>query len=89
MGAVPDVTRANIALRPIPGQLPRPGSYTGGCAFAPRCSYAQEVCVQVHPGLDPVGESHYARCFFSDQVSLSREEIERSDEPGRHAEGAE
>jgi peptide/nickel transport system ATP-binding protein len=80
MGAVPDVTRANIALRPIPGQLPRPGSYSGGCAFAPRCSYAQEICTQEHPELDPVGGGHYARCFFSDQVSLSREEIERSDD---------
>jgi peptide/nickel transport system ATP-binding protein len=76
MGAVPDVSRPTIALRPIPGQLPRPGSYTGGCAFAPRCTYAQDICVQEHPPLDPVGEHHYARCFFSDQVSLEREELE-------------
>ncbi|TVR76457.1 MAG: ABC transporter ATP-binding protein [Sphaerobacteraceae bacterium] len=74
MGAVPDVTRAGIELRPIPGQLPRPGSYDGGCAFAPRCSYARDVCHDEHPALDPVGESHFARCFFSEEVSLSREE---------------
>lgn len=74
MGAVPDVTRAEFALRPIPGQLPRPGSYAGGCAFAPRCSYAQEICTQEHPSLDPVSDGHFARCFFSDQVSLEREE---------------
>lgn len=74
MGAVPDVTRAGIQLRPIPGQLPRPGSYSGGCAFAPRCSYAQEICTDEHPSLDLVGESHFARCFFSDRVSLSEEE---------------
>jgi peptide/nickel transport system ATP-binding protein len=76
MGAVPDVTRAEIALRPIPGQLPRPGTYEQGCPFAPRCSYAQEICTEEHPPLDPVGEgdSHYARCFFSEEVSLEREE---------------
>jgi peptide/nickel transport system ATP-binding protein len=74
MGAVPDVTRSEIALRPIPGQLPRPGTYTSGCPFAPRCSYAQEICTQEHPALDPVADGHYARCFFSDQVSLEREE---------------
>ncbi len=76
MGAVPDVSRANIALRPIPGQLPRPGSYTGGCPFAPRCSYAQDVCTESHPPLEEVNDRHFARCFFWDQVSLKREEVE-------------
>jgi peptide/nickel transport system ATP-binding protein len=76
LGAVPDVSRANIALRPIPGQLPRPGAYSGGCPFQPRCTYAQDICVQEHPPLDPVEDSHYARCFFADQVSLEREEVE-------------
>jgi peptide/nickel transport system ATP-binding protein len=76
MGAVPDVTRAEIALRPIPGQLPRPGTYTEGCPFAPRCTYARDVCTQEHPSLEPVGDGtrHYARCFFSHEVSLEREE---------------
>lgn len=80
MGAVPDVSRAGIALRPIPGQLPRPGSYTGGCAFAPRCSYAQDVCSEQHPPLEQIADGRYARCFFWDQVSLKREEVAVSPE---------
>jgi peptide/nickel transport system ATP-binding protein len=86
LGAVPDVTRSEIALRPIPGQLPRPGSYSGGCAFAPRCSYAQEICTQEHPALDPVREGHFARCFFSDEVSLEREEARQLAEPSSSVE---
>jgi peptide/nickel transport system ATP-binding protein len=76
MGAVPDVTRAGLQLRPIPGQLPRPGTYSGGCAFAPRCSYARDVCTEEHPSLDEVADGHYARCFFSEEVSLSWEEAD-------------
>jgi peptide/nickel transport system ATP-binding protein len=74
MGAVPDVTKGHIALRPIPGQLPRPGEYTKGCAFAPRCTYRRERCFEEHPDLFEVGESHRSRCFYHDEVSLSREE---------------
>jgi peptide/nickel transport system ATP-binding protein len=91
MGAVPDVTRAEIALRPIPGQLPRPGMYTGGCPFAPRCSYSQEICTQEHPSLEPVGDAsnHYARCFFSDEVSLEREEARELAEARSAVDGGE
>jgi peptide/nickel transport system ATP-binding protein len=74
MGAVPDVTKADVALRPIPGQLPRPGDYGDGCPFAPRCSYRRDVCWQEHPDLFEVAENRRARCFFHEEVSLKREE---------------
>jgi peptide/nickel transport system ATP-binding protein len=67
--AVPDLTKVGEPLLPIPGQLPRPGSYPVGCAFTPRCSYATEVCHAEDPGLQPVGVDHEARCRYWQSVS--------------------
>jgi len=38
----------------IPGSPPSPGEEPAGCAFAPRCSRATQVCAEVDPGLEPV-----------------------------------
>jgi peptide/nickel transport system ATP-binding protein len=38
----------------IPGSPPSPGEEPAGCAFAPRCSQATQVCAEVDPGLEPV-----------------------------------
>ena len=36
------------------------------CAFLPRCSYAIERCrVKPWPGLEPVGDDHFTRCFVN------------------------
>jgi oligopeptide/dipeptide ABC transporter ATP-binding protein len=42
-----DTTRA--PLRPIPGAPPRPGDTTVGCAFAPRCAFADDRCREADP----------------------------------------
>ena len=46
---------ADIALTPIEGQPPRPGSLIPGCAFEPRCflARAREDCRAVRPALEP------------------------------------
>jgi peptide/nickel transport system ATP-binding protein len=73
IGAVPDVTKVGLPLRPIAGQLPRPGEYPRGCAFSPRCSYAREICTQEHPDLFQIAEDHQSRCFFWEEVDRSKE----------------
>ncbi|MHA6765586.1 dipeptide ABC transporter ATP-binding protein [Streptacidiphilus sp. PAMC 29251] len=54
LGAVPQLgtTRRTRPLRPIPGRLPLPGSAEPGCAFAPRCSWAEDACRAAEPPLD-------------------------------------
>jgi oligopeptide/dipeptide ABC transporter ATP-binding protein len=47
-------------LRSIAGAPPRPGSLPRGCAFHPRCAYAQRVCSETQPPLVPVGERELA-----------------------------
>ena len=50
-------------LRAIPGSLPIPGQNFPGCAFAPRCSYAEPKCQEGVPGWMEVSESHHAACI--------------------------
>jgi oligopeptide/dipeptide ABC transporter ATP-binding protein len=38
-------------LRPIAGAPPQPGSLPRGCAFTPRCPYAERVCSESTPAL--------------------------------------
>jgi peptide/nickel transport system ATP-binding protein len=78
LGAVPDVTKFDVALRPIAGQLPRPGDYPKGCSFAPRCRYAREVCTTEHPHLHDVSDGHQARCFFWEEVDVTKEVTRRT-----------
>jgi peptide/nickel transport system ATP-binding protein len=52
--------------------LPRPGNYPVGCAFAPRCSYAQEICFTKGPGLQEVNASRQSRCYFWQEVKKER-----------------
>ncbi len=58
-------------LDTIPGSVPNLLKLPPGCAFHPRCSYAQEVCKNEIPPLRSIGENgQLAACFFAEKVSL-------------------
>jgi oligopeptide/dipeptide ABC transporter ATP-binding protein len=44
------------------GELPSALAIPSGCRFRTRCPFAQEVCVEVDPQLEPVGPAHVAAC---------------------------
>ena len=66
-------------LRTLPGFLPNPGDAIVGCAFAERCSLADDRCRTEAPpmlelGQDPVleigvGHARRSRCFHTDKVN--------------------
>jgi peptide/nickel transport system ATP-binding protein len=52
-------------LNAIPGRPPDLIGPRTGCAFAPRCAYAQPRCLEEDPVLAPAtGENHEVACFF-------------------------
>lgn len=69
-------TRALISAIPIPdpefdrkkfileGDVPSPINPPEGCPFAPRCIYGTELCNQVQPELEDVGDGHYVACHI-------------------------
>lgn len=44
MASTPLASRGQKRLRQIPGAMPRLGALPDGCAFNPRCEYAQDKC---------------------------------------------
>lgn len=49
--ALPHPDRPSDPLLPIPGHLGPPNLWPSGCAFHPRCQYAESRCSQVVPNL--------------------------------------
>jgi peptide/nickel transport system ATP-binding protein len=63
MGSTPLASRGMKRLKQIPGSMPRLGALPDGCAFWPRCEFAQEVC---KTGSSPIiaSEDAQAACWF-------------------------
>jgi oligopeptide/dipeptide ABC transporter ATP-binding protein len=55
LDALPHPERADAPLVAIPGQPPAAGAIPPGCAFHPRCPYAEEISREVVPELRDVG----------------------------------
>ena len=65
--AAPGQRRERIVLQ---GDVPNPANPPPGCAFHPRCRYAQDICRTTTPELRTVGDGHVAACHFADELSL-------------------
>ncbi|MCG8544378.1 MAG: ABC transporter ATP-binding protein, partial [Alphaproteobacteria bacterium] len=50
-------------LYAIPGTVPPLDELPPGCSFAPRCSYAIDMCGDALPGLADVAPGHRSRCL--------------------------
>ncbi|MEV7239145.1 ABC transporter ATP-binding protein [Streptomyces sp. NPDC051020] len=59
----PSIGERGGTLRAIPGRPLSAFEVGAGCAFAPRCSRAQETCRTQRPSLSPVGKGN-AACLF-------------------------
>ena len=53
------------SLHSIPGNVPSPDNLPPGCAFRPRCPYAQEICAKEKPPLEETRPGHWSACFNS------------------------
>ena len=51
-------------LAVIPGRPPSMLRDIAGCAFTPRCAYAQERCGRETPVLESGGEGHLFACWY-------------------------
>lgn len=60
--SIPDLHGKKDNLYTIKGSVPRPGSITKGCLFAPRCEFVMDKCRVNSPELS--GGVHKSRCFL-------------------------
>ncbi len=71
----PDPDTKNRARIVLAGEVADPGNLPPGCAFHPRCRYAEDRCRQEIPQLVEVGgeegPSHRAACHFASELELA------------------
>jgi peptide/nickel transport system ATP-binding protein len=80
--------RSHTRLQAIPGRPPDLVGERVGCAFAPRCRYAQPRCLEEDPPLDGVpGVPHRWACFFPVGTEAGNEALARNEAAGRTAAG--
>jgi oligopeptide transport system ATP-binding protein len=60
--SLPDPMARGTDLRVIRGEPPPPDRRPPGCAFAPRCAFAEPRCVEAVPPLHDVAEGRAAAC---------------------------
>ena len=73
MGSVPRLSLAGASesaarLQEIPGTVPSLVDLPAGCTFAPRCSFATDVCRAQFPPYEEKRPGHFAACWHSDRV---------------------
>jgi len=61
LAAIPDVAARRV-LQSIAGHAPAPADRPAGCAFAPRCDRATDLCRATAPPLSLVEADHAAAC---------------------------
>nr|WP_283949559.1 ABC transporter ATP-binding protein [Limobrevibacterium gyesilva] len=72
--SMPGDGAAGAMLTPIPGQPPRIDSPVPGCAFAPRCSYAEPRCTTERPVLTAYAPGHDSACYAATRLPARVEE---------------
>jgi oligopeptide transport system ATP-binding protein len=65
---VPDPSAAR-EVEPMQGEIPTAIDIPSGCRFRTRCPLAAEVCAQVEPPLNNVGNGHLSACHFAAELA--------------------
>ncbi len=68
MKAMPKMGERNEHLYDIKGTVPHVTQMPEGCRFCTRCPYEKEQCHLSCPELMDVGNSHFVRCFYYDEL---------------------
>ena len=67
----PRITRQKRELPLTSLELPDPTRPPPGCRFHTRCPYAQAICSEEHPALEPAGEAgHLVACHFWPELAF-------------------
>jgi oligopeptide/dipeptide ABC transporter ATP-binding protein len=67
-----DSVTPGTKLFALDGQAPQLGDLPAGCAFHPRCRYAEPACLQTVPGLSPAPGGGLSACLVAARGELPR-----------------
>src|SRR5258708_5783909 len=60
---------AHGRLQEIPGMVPQLTNLPPGCAFAPRCPFADDQCRSFYPPYEQKRPGHWAACWHSERLN--------------------
>ena len=63
LASIPRIDQTSVSLNPIEGSVPSPMRLPAGCAFEPRCDFADERCRRERPPLANLGDARNTACF--------------------------
>jgi peptide/nickel transport system ATP-binding protein len=64
-----EAARTAERLQEIPGMVPALSNLPAGCAFAPRCAFADDTCRAKYPAYEQKALGHWAACWHSDRIA--------------------
>jgi peptide/nickel transport system ATP-binding protein len=70
LDALPDIELTGRARTPVAGEVPNPLDPPPGCAFHPRCPYANERCREETPLLKPAAGGQLVACHGVEEARL-------------------
>ena len=72
-------------LTPIHGNPPSLVNLPTGCAFAPRCPYATELCHTKRPERVELSKGHYAACHYASDSEFAKKNAPATSRTGNDA----
>jgi oligopeptide/dipeptide ABC transporter ATP-binding protein len=82
MGSLPNQSKKGSKLESIAGSPPDLSNLPKGCSFAPRCKYAEDICLEERPELTEIEPGHVIRCHCRDKVQGFKGIISVPDQKG-------
>ena len=74
--AIPELDAGRARLSLIPGTVPDPKHLPQGCAFAPRCAWASDLCREYQPELKEQTSTGLTACFHPIPITpANRQEV--------------
>lgn len=69
INCVPSLATGDGDLNIIEGAVPDLSNMPSGCAFHPRCQYADENCARLKPDREKISETHYTLCHNYEKLT--------------------
>ncbi|MFA1819599.1 ABC transporter ATP-binding protein [Virgibacillus oceani] len=72
INSFPSLYQEVAELEQIPGYPPSLEDLPKGCPFAPRCSYAKDVCFSEKPSMRNVNDKKLVKCHFAQELDFNK-----------------
>jgi len=73
IASLPAKKKGQKRLSSIPGNVPPIKNRPKGCRFAPRCSYAMDICSEIEPHMFELEDNHASACWLHDSNTIKKE----------------